>query len=81
VDVRPGPGDPDGELAARVTFTGAELDRKVAAVRAHLSQTAGLVEELGEEDFRRWWYTEAFVAARPAPSSRAMWTVASSRSA
>jgi hypothetical protein len=46
-------------------LTGAALDRKVAALRAHASQTAGLVDELGEDDFRRWWSTEAFVAAEP----------------
>ena len=76
-----GPVTPDGELAVRVTFTGAELDRKVAAVRAHVSQTAGLVEELGEDDFRQWWSTESFVAASRAPSSGTTWTVATSRSA
>ncbi len=62
-----GPVTPDHELAAHVALTGAALDRKVAAVRAHVSQTAGLVDELGEEDFRGWWSTEAFVAADPGP--------------
>ncbi len=32
---------------------------------AYVSQTASLVDELGEEDLRRWWSTEAFVAAEP----------------
>jgi LmbE family N-acetylglucosaminyl deacetylase len=58
-----GPVTPDEELAVRVTFTGAELDRKVASVLAHASQTAGLAAEMGEEDFRAWWSTEYFVAA------------------
>ncbi len=63
-----GPVTPHQELAVHVALTGAALDRKVAAVRAHVSQTANLVDELGEEDFRRWWSTEAFVAAGPALS-------------
>jgi len=61
-----GPVTPHHELAVYVALTGGALDRKVAAVRAHVSQTAGLVDELGEERFRRWWSTEAFVAAEPA---------------
>jgi LmbE family N-acetylglucosaminyl deacetylase len=69
-----GPVTPDAQLAVRATFTGVDLDRKVASVRAHASQTAGLVEELGEDDFRQWWSTEAFVPAVPdvvlAPSVR-----------
>ena len=59
-----GPMTPDRDLAVRATFTGAELDRKVGAVRAHASQTAGLVEELGDADFHQWWATESFVAVR-----------------
>jgi hypothetical protein len=58
-----GPVTPDEELAVRATFTGVELDRKVASVLAHASQTAGLAAEMGEEDFRAWWSTEYFVAA------------------
>jgi LmbE family N-acetylglucosaminyl deacetylase len=61
----PGPVTPQHESAVYVALTGAALDRKVAAVRAHVSQTAGLVAELGEEGFRRWWSTEAFVEAEP----------------
>jgi len=58
-----GPVTPDHQLAVYAALTGAALDRKAAAVRAHLSQTAGLVDEVGEDTFRRWWSTEAFVAA------------------
>jgi LmbE family N-acetylglucosaminyl deacetylase len=53
----------DHELVVHVALTRAALDRKVAALRAHAPQTAGLVDVVGEEDFRRWWSTEAFVAA------------------
>jgi hypothetical protein len=59
---------PEHKLAVHVALTGAALDRKVAAVRAHVSQTTELVDDVGEEDFRRWWSTEAFVAAGPGPS-------------
>lgn len=62
-----GPVTPDAELALLIGLTGTALDRKVAALRAHGSQIAGLVDALGDETFRRWWSTEAFVAAT-APS-------------
>jgi LmbE family N-acetylglucosaminyl deacetylase len=60
-----GPVTPHHELALHVALTGVALDRKVAALRTHASQTAGLVDMLGEEDFRQWWSTEAFAAAIP----------------
>jgi LmbE family N-acetylglucosaminyl deacetylase len=41
----------------------ATLDRKVAALRAHRSQTEGLESLLGPDAYRRWWSTETFVAA------------------
>ena len=39
------------------------LDAKMAALRAHDSQTAPLVTHAGEENYRQWWSTEAFVDA------------------
>jgi LmbE family N-acetylglucosaminyl deacetylase len=60
-----GPVTPHHKLALHLPLTGAALDRKVAALRTHASQTAVLVDMLGEEDFRQWWSTEAFVAATP----------------
>jgi LmbE family N-acetylglucosaminyl deacetylase len=57
------PVTPEAELAAHHVMNGAELDRKIAALRAHVSQTAGLVDAVGEADFRRWWSAESFVAA------------------
>lgn len=61
-----GPPEPAGpeELAHVQVCTGELLDRKVAALVAHRSQTAGLIARVGEECYRRWWSTEAFVAAR-----------------
>ncbi len=72
----PGPMTPEHELAVRASFTGAELDRKVAAVRAHASQTDGLAAELGDDAFRHWWSTEAYVdsvLSSSADGSRMRW--------
>jgi LmbE family N-acetylglucosaminyl deacetylase len=46
------------------------IDRKVAALDAHASQTAALAEAVGHGTLRDWWATEWFVAAprlRPPP--------------
>ncbi|TDD18995.1 PIG-L family deacetylase [Kribbella turkmenica] len=61
------PVTPEGELALYVTLDGADLDRKIKAVLAHVSQTSGLAAEVGAETFRRWWRAEAFVAADRTP--------------
>jgi LmbE family N-acetylglucosaminyl deacetylase len=50
---RGGPVTPDHDLAVYVALDGADLDRKIDALRAHVSQTAGLVDEVGEETFRQ----------------------------
>ncbi len=52
------------ELAFRIRPEGAALDRKLVALRVHATQTAGLIERLGEDVFRDWWAVEEFVAAR-----------------
>jgi LmbE family N-acetylglucosaminyl deacetylase len=38
--------------------------RKLAALRAHASQTTSLIAEVGEATFARWWSQEAFAPAR-----------------
>jgi LmbE family N-acetylglucosaminyl deacetylase len=58
-----GPSTSPGDLALRVDLREAERDRKLAALRAHASQTASLVEQLGPDEFAAWWATETFVAA------------------
>lgn len=45
-------------------------DRKLAALRAQASQTAGLIDRLGEERFRTWWSVESFVHAETVPTRR-----------
>ena len=61
----------DADLAARVTLDGPALDRKLAALLAHASQTTGLIEAVGLGTYREWWRTEYFVAAELAATQRA----------
>lgn len=51
------------ELAFELRLDAELLDRKVAALRAQTSQTAGLIEQVGNERFREWVAVESFVAA------------------
>jgi LmbE family N-acetylglucosaminyl deacetylase len=37
--------------------------RKLAALQAHHTQTSGLIDQLGEQTFARWWSYEFFAAA------------------
>jgi LmbE family N-acetylglucosaminyl deacetylase len=62
MDGPPAPVDP-ADLAHLLPLTGALLDRKYAALAAHISQTAALIEQVGAPCYRAWWSTEAFVAA------------------
>lgn len=62
----PGTRPPETEerdLAAHIVCDTDLNRRKHAAMRAHASQTAGLVREVGEDRFRQWWAAESFVAA------------------
>ena len=58
------------DVARSTTLTDDLLDLKVAALRAHVSQTRPLIELLGDETYREWWRTESFRAA-PRPARRA----------
>jgi LmbE family N-acetylglucosaminyl deacetylase len=60
---------PDHGVAIRLDLTGDLLDRKLTAMRAHATQSASLVQRLGEDGFRRWWSTESYleVGSRTAP--------------
>jgi LmbE family N-acetylglucosaminyl deacetylase len=66
LDAQPDPVRSD-RLAVDLTLTGATLDRKVRALRAQTTQTAGLVAELGLAGYTEWVASEFFVAA-PATS-------------
>jgi LmbE family N-acetylglucosaminyl deacetylase len=45
----------------RVAATGSVSARKVAALRAHASQTDRLRTAVGDETYRQWWAHESFV--------------------
>ena len=53
--------DPD-ELVLHLELTGAALDRKVDALLAQASQTAGIVEAIGRERYAAWVSREGFAA-------------------
>ncbi len=52
----------DDELALDVTLGGPWLDLKLAALQAHRSQTAGLIDAIGLDRYRRWVAREPMVA-------------------
>ena len=60
-------GDPPAwrrdQLSFEVRLPADVLDRKVAALLAHRSQTQPLVDHVGLDRYRRWWATESFVDA------------------
>jgi LmbE family N-acetylglucosaminyl deacetylase len=62
-----GPGLPvttsRSALALRLPLDDDVLDLKLAALRAHASQTRGQEERVGTAAYRRWQQEEAFVAA------------------
>jgi LmbE family N-acetylglucosaminyl deacetylase len=51
------------ELALDLRLDTDLIERKVAALRTQASQTAGLIEQIGDEHFREWVAVESFVAA------------------
>jgi LmbE family N-acetylglucosaminyl deacetylase len=59
------PSTDDADAVAVIRCTGAVLDAKVAALHAHDSQTAPLVEAVGEDTYRQWFSVEAFADGRP----------------
>ena len=59
----PPPSTARDELATELHLDGDLLDRKLAALRAHRSQTSSIEAALGEARFRQWWAVESF---RPA---------------
>ncbi|MCD9625678.1 PIG-L deacetylase family protein [Rhabdothermincola salaria] len=49
------------ELAVHLRLSGAELDRKLVALRAQATQTAPIIEAIGADNYARWVAEEAFV--------------------
>jgi len=62
-----GPGlpatTPSSELALRLTLDEELLDAKLAALRAHATQTREQEDRVGTAAFRQWQQEEAFIAA------------------
>ena len=50
-------------LALRIVLDGEWLDRKLAALHAHASQTHGLIEAIGLDRYRQYVATEQFIDA------------------
>ncbi len=53
------------DLVYATTLPDDLLDLKEAALRAHTSQTAPLIERFGTATYREWWRTESFRRAAP----------------
>ena len=60
------------DLAVHLVLDDSLLAQKVAALRAHASQTRGQEEVVGSAAWERWWPEESFVAADLAASSLIM---------
>jgi LmbE family N-acetylglucosaminyl deacetylase len=54
---------PATQLAQHLRLGDDVLDQKMAALEAHTSQTAPLIELVGPAAYREWWRTESFRAA------------------
>ncbi len=52
----------DEELLLDLTVGGPWLDLKLAALQAHASQTAGLIDAVGIDRYRRWIAREPMIA-------------------
>ena len=64
------PSTPADELCHSITLSEDQLDAKIAALRAHRSQTAPLEAMIGPRAYRAWWSTETFRAATPVAGRR-----------
>jgi len=53
------------DLAHHIALSGKALDLKIAALRAHDSQTRPLIDSVGLDAYRKWWNTESFRRAEP----------------
>jgi LmbE family N-acetylglucosaminyl deacetylase len=65
------PATPAARLAMDCVCSGTLLETKVAALRAHASQTSAMMATLGKAVFAELWSAESFVAAPAAEWQRA----------
>jgi LmbE family N-acetylglucosaminyl deacetylase len=63
------PAVPESAVALRIAVHGHTGHRKLAALQAHTSQTAGLRAAVGDETLLRWWAEETFVQVSAAPAA------------
>jgi LmbE family N-acetylglucosaminyl deacetylase len=68
VDQPEPPSTETAALARGLRLEGELLDRKIAALEAHASQTAPLIELVGRPTYRDWWSAEFFRPAEMAPA-------------
>lgn len=54
---------PPDQIALEIGLDGSLADRKLVALRAQASQTAGLIDAMGEPTYRAWTSTESFSLA------------------
>lgn len=62
---------PVSELAVALRLSGDLLERKLAALRAQRSQTAGIIDALGPEKYAAWVADEFFRHPTPDDGTRA----------
>jgi LmbE family N-acetylglucosaminyl deacetylase len=60
---------PSDALGVELRLTAEVAQRKLAALRAQATQTAGMITALGEETLRDWWSVESFTDADTAPAA------------
>ncbi|WP_154794110.1 PIG-L deacetylase family protein [Occultella kanbiaonis] len=58
---------PDADVALALNLSGVDADRKLVALRAHASQTAGMLAAIGADTLREWWSVETFLDADRTP--------------
>ena len=67
VDQPEPPSTETAAMARALRLDGELLDRKIAALEAHASQTTPLIELVGRPTYRDWWSAEFFRAAHLVP--------------
>ena len=64
---------PYSALAVELRLDPDQVDQKFVALRAQASQTAGLIDAIGERRLRQWFSTESFVSADAVGAGASTW--------
>jgi LmbE family N-acetylglucosaminyl deacetylase len=59
------PRTDEADLAFAITLSSCSLDQKMVALRAQATQTAAIIELVGEDAYRSWVARECFVSGDP----------------